>query len=180
MTWKEYLKMLFGAMNLTDDQKKVADEKITTLPEPEVVPPAGGNTTPEMQRLQARLEASDAKVEQLTKMMADEIAGRKSATEALNADNEKKKEAEIKALLDTAVAEGKFPADSAERRQIWERQFKADFDGAKVLLAGVPSTKTVNQESTKPGNTSGAAVKGVNPSTSIETLRENAAAAFGS
>ncbi len=176
MNLKDLLKKIFGEMNLTDDQKRVAEEKIANVPDEDSSAQKNGSNAGTDSKLQAQVEALTAQTEQLKKLLGDEIAARTAATEAMKLDNEQKRGVDIKAILDKAVADGKFPADSPDRRAIWERQFKADFEGAKRLLEGVPSAAKTPGSTTPSGTTK--EVKGTNPATGLETLRENAAAAF--
>jgi hypothetical protein len=79
--------------------------------------------------------AVEAVITENTNLKAAKAAAETKLTEIENRDKAAR-EAEVKTLLDAAVAEGKLNADS---RKGWETLFEKDHESAKASLAAIPS-----------------------------------------
>ena len=180
---KELFLAMLAKLGITADQQKLIEADLNalppTLPPPTLPPPNPPTNLSNDSAIEAMIAKALAPLqrdnEQLRKLLGEEALARKEATELIKADNDRKRADEIKTLLDAAVAEGKIPADNAQKRADWQKQLETNFDGAKFALGEIPAAKAPGSNNKSPD---GKNVKGVNPATEIDTLRQDAAAAF--
>lgn len=182
MTKAQVKSWLLGLVGISADAKAELEKQADSLPEDAAPQPAPQSTTPQSVMDSVSVAAMVAQeVAKATKPLVDaltverqqrENAAKTAAEQALAA-----RKADVKKLLDDAIAAGKIPADNKEKREKWEAQFEANYDTAKFALEEIPAARqNVQQNGDKQQD--GQKVRGVNPAVGMEALKQSAAAAF--
>jgi phage I-like protein len=124
-----FLKVL-GLMNLSDDQKKIAEDAIKDLPENDPPPPAGGND-PKNDALMAEIRELRAENKELRDLFGDERKSREESQKALAERAKKEADARIEKILDDAIKEGKIEPG---QRDSWKKRLALDVDEIETVI----------------------------------------------
>jgi len=176
MKLRAMFQAVIAALSLTDEQKTKADVAIGTIPDVEFDgdkkvedKKPDESTKAENEALKAMLAKQNEALESLTKRFADQDA---ATTAKAKSDRDKS----ITDLVEAAKKDGRIPAQNAAEVERWSKLLNADFENGKAVLDAVP--KTINSTKDDDSKTDAKAVRGVNPATGMDALREAATSAF--